>query len=78
MAAGEEFDRALAIAESIAAQAPLAVRATIASSRLCAEEGPEAAVAQFRSTQQRLASSADAKEGVASFVAKRAAKFSGK
>ena len=78
VAAGEQFDRALDLAERIAAQAPLAVRATIASTRMFAEQGQDAAVALFRSTQARLASSADAKEGVASFVEKRAARFSGK
>ena len=76
--AGEEFARALAIAEKIAAQAPLAVRATIASSRKVAEQGQDAAVAEFRAAQARLATSEDAKEGVASFVDKRDARFSGK
>ena len=66
------------IATRIAAQAPLAVRATIASTRLWAERGPDAAVAEFRDTQARLAGSADAKEGVASFLEKRAARFSGR
>ena len=75
--AGSQFERALEIAERIAAQAPLAVRATIASSRLAAEQGPQAAIAEFRAVQARLANSADAKEGVASFLEKRAARFSG-
>ncbi len=76
--AGEEFARALAIAEKIAAQAPLAVRATIASSRKVVEQGQDAAVAEFRAVQARLAGSEDAKEGVASFVDKRDARFAGK
>ena len=76
--AGEEFARALAIAAKIAAQAPLAVRATIASVRKVAELGQDAAVAEFRAMQARLASSADAKEGVASFVDKRDARFEGR
>jgi enoyl-CoA hydratase/carnithine racemase len=75
--AGSEFDRALEIAERVAAQAPLAVRATIASARLAADEGPEAAIAVFRQVQAGLAASADAKEGVASFLEKRAARFTG-
>ena len=75
---GEEFARALAIAEKITAQAPLAVRATIASSRKVVEQGQDAAVAEFRAVQARLATSEDAKEGVASFVGKRDARFSGK
>ena len=76
--AGSQFERALEIAERIAAQAPLAVRATIASARLAAEKGPEAAAAEFRQVQLGLANSADAKEGVASFLEKRAARFTGK
>ena len=76
--AGEEFARALDIAKRIARQAPLAVRATIASSRKAAEQGVEAAAAEFRAVQQRLANSADAKEGVASFVERREAGFTGK
>lgn len=75
--AGEEFACALAIAEKIAAQAPLAVRATIASSRKVVEQGQDAAVAAFRAVQARLAGSEDAKEGVASFVDKRDARFTG-
>ncbi len=75
--AGQEFDRALAIAERIAAQAPLAVRATIASTRKFVEQGQDAAVADFRAVQAGLANSVDAKEGVASFVDKRDARFSG-
>lgn len=75
--AGQQFERALALAERIAAQAPLAVRATIASTRKFAEQGQDAAVADFRSVQAKLANSADATEGVASFVDKRDARFAG-
>ena len=75
---GLQFDRAMEIANRIAAQAPLAVRATIASTRKMVEQGQNAAVAEFRSVQAALANSADAKEGVASFVDKRDAQFVGK
>ena len=75
---GQQFERASALAERIAAQAPLAVRATIASTRKFAEQGQDAAVAEFRSVQARLANSADAKEGIASFVDKRDARFTGR
>jgi enoyl-CoA hydratase/carnithine racemase len=75
---GRQFERAWALAERIAAQAPLAVRATIASTRKYAEQGQDAAVTEFRSVQAGLANSADAKEGVASFVDKRDARFSGR
>ena len=75
---GQQFERASALAERIAAQAPLAVRATIASTRKFAEQGQDAAVAEFRSVQAGLANSADAKEGIASFVDKRDARFTGR
>jgi len=76
--AATQFVRALEIAERIAAQAPLAVRATLASTRNFYEEGQDAAVAGFRAVQQTLSASADAREGVASFVEKRAGRFTGK
>ena len=75
---GQQFERASALAERIAAQAPLAVRATIASPRKFAAQGQDAAVAEFRAVQAGLANSADAKEGVASFVDKRDARFTGR
>lgn len=76
--AGSQFDKAMQIAERIAAQAPLAVRATLASTRKFAAQGQDAAVAEFRAVQARLSASEDAKEGVASFVEKRAGRFTGK
>jgi enoyl-CoA hydratase/carnithine racemase len=76
--AGQELDEALRIAEAIAAQAPLAVVATRLNARKAVEEGPIAAMAEFIATQQRLSNSDDAREGVASFVEKRAARFSGR
>ena len=78
VAAGSQLDRAIEIAESIAACAPLAVQATKASSRRFVEEGFDAAVAALRPVQQALLSSEDAKEGVQSFVERRDAEFSGR
>jgi len=76
VAPGAALARAVAIAETIAAQAPLGVRATIASARKAFVEG-EAARALLPEVQ-RLMASADAREGLLSFLERRTAKFEGK
>ena len=76
--AGQEFDRALEIAERIAAQAPLAVQATMQNARVSLGQGWQEAFAAIGATQQFLYNTEDAKEGVQSFVEKRTAKFVGR
>lgn len=76
--AGRQLDRAIEIAESIAACAPLAVQATKASSRRFVEEGFDAAVDALGETQRQLLATEDAKEGVQSFVDRRSAEFKGR
>lgn len=76
--AGTQLEEALRIAETIAAQAPLAVVATRLNALKAVERGPLEAMAEFVPVQQRLARSEDAAEGVRSFVEKRAARFSGR
>jgi enoyl-CoA hydratase len=78
VAVGQQKDRALAIATSIAAQAPLAVRASLASSRLFLDQGPHAAIREFNAQQTALMATADAREGVASFVQRRDGRFVGR
>jgi enoyl-CoA hydratase/carnithine racemase len=65
---GEEKARALAIAELIAAQAPLGVAATLANARVAHDHGDAAAVAHLREVLPGVLSSEDAKEGLARFV----------
>jgi len=77
VAAGSQLDRAIEIAERIASMAPLAVQATKASARRWLDEGVAACVAALGPTQAELIASADAAEGVASFVERRAASFTG-
>lgn len=77
VAAGGELDRAVVLAETVAAQAPLAVRATLANVRLAFEQGPEAAIATFKDTQQALMASDDAGEGLRAFEERRPGRFKG-
>jgi enoyl-CoA hydratase/carnithine racemase len=72
------FGRALAIAEKIAAQAPLGVRATLASARVALHEGEAAAARALPSQLVPILESADAREGVQSFIERRAGKYTGR
>jgi enoyl-CoA hydratase/carnithine racemase len=76
--AGTELDEAVRIAEAIAAQAPLAVVATRLNAVKAVERGPLEAMQEFIEVQARLANTEDAKEGVRSFIEKRAARFEGR
>jgi enoyl-CoA hydratase len=73
---GRQLERAIAIAETIAAQAPLGVQATIASARSAVEQ--EAAARALLPEITRLMASEDAREGLQSFFERRAAPFSGR
>src|SRR5260370_7377505 len=75
---GQHVDRAIAIAETIAAQAPLAVRATLMSARQAVLEGQVAAIKSLIPKFNELAQSEDAKEGVRSFIERRTARFTGR
>lgn len=76
--AGTQKARALALAQVIAAQAPLAVRASLASSRTSVDHGPHAAIRDFNSEQGKLMNTEDAREGVRSFTERRAGAFVGR
>jgi enoyl-CoA hydratase len=76
--AGKQFDRACALAETIAKQAPLGVRATMLHARKAgAPEEQELARMLFADLGAVMASE-DAREGMQSFVERREAKFTGK
>lgn len=72
------LDRAIEIAETIAKQAPLGVRATIESARKMQSEGFEAAKKHLQPQILELFQSEDAKEGVQSFLERREGNFKGK
>ena len=78
VATGKQLDRAVEIAETIARQAPLAVRAVKESVRLSVEDGPAAAVKAFYEQLERLTGTEDFAEGVRSFIERREGRFHGR
>lgn len=75
---GKEVEKAVEIAERIAKQAPLGVRATIESSRMVQTHGFEKAKEHLTPQILKLFNSEDAKEGVQSFIERREGNFKGK
>ncbi len=74
---GDELERALAIAERIAAQAPLAVQGTLRSVRLALARGQRAAIEALRPEVERQLASNDAKRGAEAFRTRTPAAFEG-
>ena len=75
---GRQLDKAIEIAETIARQAPLGVRATIESARKSQREGFDAAARDLMPQVLRLFNTEDAREGVQSFVERRDGNFTGR
>lgn len=75
---GRQVDRAMELAERIAEQAPLGVRATLASARRAVTEGQQAAADRLVPDVAALFRSEDAAEGVRAFVERRPARFTGR
>lgn len=76
--AGQHVERARAIAQLIARQAPLGVQGTLANARVGAAQGAAAATEQLRALLPGILASEDAAEGVLSFVQRREATFRGR
>jgi enoyl-CoA hydratase len=75
---GGQVDRAMAIAGQIAANAPLGVQVTKEAGRRFIEAGEAAAVAAIATIRERVMQTEDAREGIQSFVERRAAVFKGR
>ncbi|WP_420469909.1 crotonase/enoyl-CoA hydratase family protein [Brevundimonas sp. FT23042] len=76
--ADQILGRAIEIAETISAQAPLGVAATLRSARLGVEQGPDAAFEQLTPEIRKIMATEDAMEGVMSFMQRRPANFKGR
>jgi len=74
---GTQFDRGLALAERIAAQAPLAVQAALANARIAVRDGDSAAEAALQPELVRLARTRDAQIGMEAFLTRTPAQFIG-
>lgn len=74
---GEQYQRGLAIARRIAAQAPLAVQATLASARQALTD-PVGAAAGLQPELVRLAGTEDARIGMEAFFTRTPAAFVGR
>jgi enoyl-CoA hydratase/carnithine racemase len=78
VADGTQYQRALVVAERIAAQAPLAVQSALANAKLAIREGDHAAEAQLQPELVRLMQTEDVALGMQAFLARTEAKFVGR
>ena len=75
---GEQFNKAMEIAEKIAKAAPLGVQGSLKSSKIAVSEGQEAAKERLFPELRPVMASEDVKEGIQSFLERREAVFKGK
>ena len=77
VASGTQIERAMEIARIISQNAPLGIQATKAAGRKYIEAGESSAVNAIDDIRAKVMNSQDAKEGIQSFVERRAAVFVG-
>lgn len=76
--AGTQVERAMQVANVIARNAPLGIQVTKEAGRKYVEAGEAAAIAFVPAIRERVLGTADAAEGIRSFVERRAAVFQGR
>src|SRR5665213_1105561 len=76
--AGRQVERAMEIAQLIAANAPLGIQVTKEAGRRFTEAGDRAAIDAVPAIRLRVMGTADAAEGIRSFVERRPAVFQGR
>ena len=74
---GDQFDAAMSLAERIAAQAPLAVQATLANARLALTD-PRGASGRLHPVVAMLAKTSDARQAMESYLSGSPASFEGR
>jgi enoyl-CoA hydratase len=75
---GRQVERAMEIAQLIASNAPLGIQVTKEAGRTFIEAGERAAIDAVPAIHQRVMGTADAAEGIRSFVERRKAVFQGR
>jgi enoyl-CoA hydratase len=75
---GTQYDRALELAHRIAAQAPLAVQASLANAKLAVRDGDAVAEAHLQPELVRLVATEDSRIGMQAFIDRTEAKFVGR
>jgi enoyl-CoA hydratase len=75
VAHGQQLERALALAQIVASQSPVGVRATLASAHLARQAGEQAAFARMLPDLQRALAQDDAVEGLKAYLERREPKF---
>jgi len=75
---GKQLEKALELARKVASAAPLGVRSILQNSRLAEKQGEDAAKKVIYQTVSKVMKSDDMKEGLQSFIERRAAVFKGR
>lgn len=75
---GQQVERAIAVAQLIAANAPIGIQATKQAAQTFIAAGEQAAIAAIPVVRERVMASADMMEGIMSFMQRRPANFTGR